>query len=300
MMTRISVWLCTVITYSRIRLTLIVCLFLFNKALAAQTLIWVSEMSAPNAKPSSGVNLENRLFDLLSEEANLPYQYQQANNLRAESILLSHNNACTGNKLKTRQRTETFAMTRLPQTLFLGQRLYSSNPAIKDAIAATQNAQHQVQIEKLLQLPDELVFGIQEGRSYGDIVDAIISQAETSRSIYRRNDQGTARGMVDMLLAGRVDFIIEYPNVLHHYQSTSLRADTPLYSFSVAELNNYQTGYIMCSPGPQGEKLAARLNQAIAQASQQRDYLQLHLDWYTADTHKELTQLYNQVYQTGF
>lgn len=266
----------------------------------AEPLIWVSEMNTSDSVKSSGVNLENRLFDLLSQRAEITFVYQQANSKRAESILLSTPNACTGNKLKTQQRLQTFPMTTLPQTLFLGQRLYLSNDLLLTTIKQTFNARSQVQLSELLRTKNELMFGIQDGRSYGDKVDSIIQNAETSRRIYRRNDAGTAQGMVDMLLAGRVDLIIEYPNVLRHYQQTSAHKNVPLHSFPLAELDRYHAGYIMCSPGEQGQQLIAQLNKAIVQSSQEKQYLQLHLDWYPPDTHKELTEVYNKVYGTGF
>lgn len=264
--------------------------------------LWITDIpQAKSPKDAPSFSLENQLFTYLNTHfIDVPFKIIQANNRRAQSFLEGHLAACTGNKLKTQERLQRFPMSDLPQSVFLGQRLFSSGALSHQAVKQSLNPQGRVQLSQLLQQYPDLIFGVEDGRSYGDKVDSIIKHAEQNRPIYRRHDGGTSRGTVQMLLAERIHLLIEYPDVLQHYQRNSAQLDASVASYSITELDRYHAGFMMCSASVEGEQLMQKLNLAIRQASQQREYLQLHLNWYNEDVHAELTQAYNEVFGTQF
>lgn len=142
--------------------------------------------------------------------------------------------------------------------------------------------------------------GIVGGRNYGEPLQRLFEQLATRNRIYTRTASDmTAAALLDMLINGRVELIVEYPNVVQHY-SEALNHAVPLVSVNISEAAEYSAGYIMCSKNEQGKKLAQAYNAAIRLSSQDKRYLQAHLRWFDASSHKKVTALYNQVYQTAF
>lgn len=102
-----------------------------------------------------------------------------------------------------------------------------------------------------------------------------------------------------MLQEGRVDFVIEYPNVFNHYQS-KLNDTTAYISLLIIESPQTLAGYILCSRTPEGAALIARFDQVRAEITLGQAYLTAHLRWFDAVGQAALLPLYNQVYQTKF
>lgn len=156
------------------------CLFLiavFNATAVQQTTgpLWITDIPpAKNPTSPRTFSLESQLFNYLNSHfIDVPFQIIQANNRRAQSFLEGQYAACTGNKLKTLERLQRFPMSDLPQSVFLGQRLFSSGSISHQAVQQSLNPQGQVQLSQLLQQYPELIFGVEDGRSYGDKVIAL-------------------------------------------------------------------------------------------------------------------------------
>lgn len=223
------------------------------------------------------------------------------NNERAFQILRSNELACTGNKVRNAEREAFAYFTELPQLIFPGLRLYMLQATADKA----ELLQHQPQetIQSLASLSTKLPharIGIVGGRNYGEPLQALFEQLARRNRIYTRTASDmTAAALLDMLVNGRVELIVEYPNVVQHY-SEALNHAVPLVSINISEAAEYSAGHIMCSKTEQGKQLVQAFDQAIRQASQDKRYLQAHLRWFDASSHKKVTALYNQVYHTAF
>src|SRR5690606_38783809 len=109
----------------------------------------------------------------------------------------------------------------------------------------------------------------------------------------------SAAPILDMLVNGRVDLVVEYPNVVQHYRE-ALNHTAELVSVEISEAAEYTSGYIMCSKNEQGKKLAQAYSNAIQLASKDKRYLQAHLRWFDVSSHHKVTALYNKLYNTTF
>lgn len=249
---------------------------------------------------SSAFGLEISLFQYLNSLFDPQFNLLSANYRRTENVLDSYANACSGNKLKTEERLAKFPMSTFPQTIFLGQRLYVSSRVDPSSLEAYLAPNGAIQLERLLKENKQLVLGLEDGRSYGDKADRVFEMPEIQPNIFIRHGDGTAQGVVEMWLADRIHMLIEYPAVFKHYQSASEFKKTGFVSYPVEELEAFHSGYVMCSATPQGKVLVDNVDEVIAIASQQKAYLQIHLDYYSEDKHDEVTRLYNEVFNTHF
>ncbi|MEH8017787.1 transporter substrate-binding domain-containing protein [Rheinheimera muenzenbergensis] len=266
--------------------------------------IWLTDMddAAVVYKNVPGIDINAATRRLLLEH--MP-GYQDSvsivNNERAFQILKSNTLACTGNKVRNAER-ETFAyFTALPQLIFPGLRLYMLQATAKQAGLSQNQPQEATQsLAALSAILPQARIGIVGGRNYGEPLQQLFAQLARRNRIYTRTASDmTAAALLDMLVNGRIELIVEYPNVVQHY-TEALHHAVPLASVNITEATEYSGGYIMCSKTEQGQKLAQLYNDAIRQASQDKRYLQAHLRWFDSSSHAKITALYNQVYHTNF
>ncbi|MBU1556191.1 MAG: hypothetical protein KJ998_15495 [Gammaproteobacteria bacterium] len=133
--------------------------------------------------------------------------------------------------------------------------------------------QHNPQIS-LLQIPSLKpgpVIGIEINRSYGETLDRLLSQRQSSWSIYTRTTSSNETGsMLPMLQRGFIDATLEYRKVAQ-------RTDSSLHFYSLLEAEPVNLVHFACSKGERGQQVVNLLNQVILSKSQQPDYQQLVL-----------------------
>lgn len=269
--------------------------------------LWLTDMddAAVVYKNVPGIDINAATRRLLLEH--MP-GYQDSvsimNNERAFQILRSNTLACTGNKVRNAEREEFAYFTDVPQLIFPGLRLYMLQAtADKAELLQHQPQETQETVQSLASLSAKLPqarIGIVGGRNYGEALQTLFEQLARRNRIYTRTASDmTAAALLDMLVNGRVELIVEYPNVVQHY-SEALHHAVPLVSINISEAADYSAGHIMCSKTEQGKQLVQAFDQAIRQASQDKRYLQAHLRWFDASSHQKVTALYNQVYHTAF
>ena len=197
---------------------------------------------------------------------------------------------------------ESFAyFSDVPQLIFPGLRLYMLKATAETAGITLQQYENRHSFADIStsRLPRSRI-GVVGGRNYGESLQQVFDQLASRNRIYTRtaNDMSAA-AMLDMLVNGRVELIVEYPNVVQHY-SAALNHKVELVSVEISEATEYTGGYIMCSKTEQGKKLAQAYSNAIRLASKDKRYLQAHLRWFDVSSHHQVTALYNQVYNTAF
>ena len=165
------------------------------------------------------------------------------NNERAFQILKSNQLACTGNKVRNAEREAFAAFTQLPQLIFPGLRLYMLQ-ATADKAGLNHGAENDI-MQSLTDLSVKLPharIGIVGGRNYGEPLQQLFEQLASRNRIYTRTASDmTAAALLDMLINGRIELIVEYPNVVQHY-SEALNHAVPLVSVNIREAAEYSAG----------------------------------------------------------
>ncbi len=265
--------------------------------LAEQTsMLWLDE-----AMPANEVlNISGSTMQLLWPGlTDVQVQAAGVNSARALALLQSEANACVGNKILTPEREAVSYHTQLPQVVFPGLHIFAlKGRAGATALQALNNAAG-VSLGQLLDRESKLRLAVVAGRNYSTEIDVIIQNKVWERQLWRRHGGDNTSGVLRMLQEGRVDFVIEYPNVFAHYQGNS-KDSNAFVSYPLLESPQLLAGYILCSRTPEGAALIARFDQLLAQVSADPSYLQAHLRWFDSAGQKALLPLYNQVYGTNF
>jgi len=261
-------------------------------------LLWLTE-HAPDQNLQI-LDINDSTFRLLEAQLEgVTVSRQQATTLRAAKLLQSHPDACVGNKLPLPARRDWGLISHQPQVIFPGLRLYVLQSSGLVPWLQHLSATKPLSLQRLLDSNQRFKLGFAAGRSYGDKLDRLLQQAPGESQLFSRAGPDNAGGILQMFSRGRVDLLIEYPNVVQHYLA-QLPQQPAVLSFALAESPVTLPGHIICADTPQGRFSLAKLDNAISIVSKQRAYLDAHLRWFSADLHNELTQLYNTAYGTNF
>ncbi|TXH98301.1 MAG: hypothetical protein E6Q75_01875 [Rheinheimera sp.] len=270
---------------------------------AAQTssvpeLIWLTE-HAPN-QALQVLDINESTFRLLEQQLpGLTISRQQATTAQAAKLLQRRPNVCVGNKLPLPERRSWGVISHQPQVIFPGLRLYVLQASGLNSWLVEQSSGKPLSLQRVLSAHQRFKLGFNSDRSYGDKLDPLLQQAANQRNLFSRSGPDNAGGLLQMFSIGRIDLLIEYPNVVEHYLA-QLPKPPAVQSFALQESPALLPGHIICSDTPQGRLLLTSLDQAISSVSQQRAYLDAHLQWFAPALHAELTALYNQTYGTNF
>ncbi len=151
------------------------------------------------------------------------------------------------------------------------------------AFAATlqRNENDAVSLVKLLRR-DGIRMGMSTGRSYGVTLDSILEQHKENMSFVRRTGTEETRGVLNMLVKDRFDFVIDYHFLLEFYSSDNSFADALVF-LPIAETENEGvSGSIGCTRNEWGRLVINDINRAIRQLSGTEAYRNIIRDWLIA------------------
>lgn len=267
-------------------------------ALNNHSLVWLTEHAPDQALQVLDIN--DSTFSLLQQQlAMLQITRLQATTPQAVKLLQSKPNVCFGNKLPLPARREWGLISHQPQVIFPGLRLYVLQSSGLLPLLQQSGSKAPLSIQRLLNSQQRFKLGFSASRSYGDKLDRLLHNAGNQRNLFSRTGPDNAGGLLHMFSRGRIDLLIEYPNVVEHYMR-QLPQQPAVQSFALDESAAMLPGHIICSDTPQGRALISSLDQAISTVSKKRSYLEAHLRWFSPALHQELTVLYNTTYGTEF
>ncbi len=114
-------------------------------------------------------------------------------------------------------------------------------------------------------------------RSYGAALDAVLQQAG-SGAIGRLTSPDMGRNLLHMLLAGRMDYTVEYPSILDYQRRLDPRFGG-LTALPIAEDTNLTRDGVACPRNEWGKDVIARMDAALAQLAIDPAYRAARLRW---------------------
>ncbi|ALS97375.1 hypothetical protein [Lacimicrobium alkaliphilum] len=277
-------------------LRLVLILIFVALPVSSAPMIWLAE-SSPGFEKS--IRMDEQLRDLILEGLDgVAFQVEPTNPQRGLKRLQQEPNICVGDKIYNAERQHYSLASALPQAVVPGLRLYLREE-LAIQIGLNTETSSELSLNQLLQKAPEIQLGTMQGRSYGNELDQILEAPRWQPRIWQRSGTDMGSGLVAMLMTGRVDGIFEYPNVFKLY-SQQFTEKPAIAHIRLEETPAFIAGYVLCSRSEAGKQAIDAISKSIAQLSRRREYLDIHLQWFDADMHKELIHYYNQVYGTEF
>ncbi|OBP13640.1 hypothetical protein A5320_17090 [Rheinheimera sp. SA_1] len=132
---------------------------------------------------------------------------------------------------------------------------------------------------------------LESGRGYPQLID----QARTIPGGLLGDHSAIDQNPVDLLLGGRVDYLLEYPHRVNFLLNSSKQPTATLHFYLLAGDDSYQTTYVACSKHPAAPKLINDINQQLVKLWANPEYQQKMLSWHDDKSKLALQQLMQQV-----
>lgn len=129
------------------------------------------------------------------------------------------------------------------------------------------------------------------GRSYGPVMDAQIHAAGAARVSLPSNPQA-----LHMLLAGRMDFIVEYPMALQHYRA-QIKPAPALEFHALIEERDPQPNHVACTRSPWGRLVIEALDAAIRRFALRPESRNLMDPWLPDEVARSAAPLIERFYR---
>jgi len=132
---------------------------------------------------------------------------------------------------------------------------------------------------------------LEPGRGYPKLIE----QAKAIPGALLGDHSSLDQNPVDLLLAGRVDYLLEYPHRVNYLQNSSKQPTAQLHFYLLDGDDNYQKTYVACSKHPAAPKLINDINQQLVKLWSNPDYRHKMLSWHDDQSKLALQQLMLQV-----
>lgn len=149
-----------------------------------------------------------------------------------------------------------------------------------------------VGFETFLTNSREMRMAHSRGHSYGKTRDAIFKRHRNKLQI--SHGYSGQRALIKMLLAGRVDFFLEFPWVVNHHLRELKINPAKLYKIQLTDVPAFDPSYIGCPQTVWGRSLISEINKLSPPMHQRvRDFV---LRWLTPQEVKQYQQAYSEYF----
>lgn len=204
---------------------------------------------------------------LAQSETKLIIDYQQMSMSRSWTELVRLDNACVMNKVITADRLELAQYSQYPLSVFPPVRLITLTSKV--SLFSSPFSFQQLEANPKLRL------GVVKSRSYGGELNEAIKKYSTQ--IFTRGGVDSSDKLVDMLLVGRVDGILEYTLSVEDYLQDEGRGDKVI-ALPIENISDLMLGYIACSKTAEGLAIINAINSSYAVSGFSEKFINLHLE----------------------
>ncbi len=264
--------------------------FLFFSDLAAKDLLTWQVVHWPPFQMLEGLDKGQGRFDALLElyKTNLP-QYEHKtiaiNWARFFNEIKKGEKICSIFIIRTKER-DTFAWFSKPASIGLPLRIMMRESSIETL--GNRNPISIVTLVKDNRFRGILVYK----RSYYTVIDKILEDYASLSTVKRLATP--EESIIQMLLAGRADYTIEYPYVAN-YMANKFQAeyDTKIESIPIKELQEYGQSSCACPKNDWGKKVIEDFDKMLERIKRTPEFLKI-MQMYHTDP-KELEEIRQQV-----
>ncbi|MDZ7869343.1 MAG: hypothetical protein U5L02_09140 [Rheinheimera sp.] len=187
-----------------------------------------------------------------------PYAIESVSLNRAFAVLRKTPGACTPVVRKSAARLQEFlfssAFIIAPDIRLL---VKTDSPWVA-RLHRMKNRNGRVSLQSLMQLPHPPVLVTEDGRSYGDKLDPLLTLLREMQSVYVRTAKTSRYGdLLPMLEKDFVDATLEFTEALPVEEKVKFTA------FRLAEAPDYTLAYFACAKDAQSAQVMLQLDQAI-------------------------------------
>ncbi|MCO4798399.1 MAG: hypothetical protein KC484_04240 [Colwelliaceae bacterium] len=225
---------------------------------------------------------------ILTHLSTLEVNLKEGNFSHVISYMENNPKTCIRNIIKTPEREQYLYFSK-PQLILLGKRMFFSH---KFADFFKISKPEVLSFSELSELKPDFILGIEEGRSYGIDLDAMIAQLPDKNKYLKSKDDEEGL-LFSMLYRQRIDVLLASPSSMKFF-GRKFQIDQSFESSAIAELSPILKSHIVCSKTPEGKAIIKQFDLAIEEAYQDPTYFQTLINWVAYENHDIYRKYYNK------
>lgn len=245
--------------------------------------------------PDAGTGFFDRVTQVLTGQMpGYEHDHETANFKRIITELKKEKNICCPSLYKTAAREKYIAFS-IPAMVVLPN------------VVITRKAHHlkflpylekdkKINLSRLLQ-DNKLTLGISNGRKYSGGIDEILAHSTGSANIVVRSGDDVFKGLLRMLLAGRVDYILGYPIEAKYFLRDTAQLDE-IQIYVIAENKiSFTIGHVGCPKTEWGKKVIQLIDTVLKDHRQTEEFLGFYEHWLDDETKIYYRQIVQQFFE---
>ncbi|WP_319526598.1 TIGR02285 family protein [uncultured Desulfosarcina sp.] len=266
---------------------------------AEEEIIWIKRHFPPAfilEGDLAGQGIHDRTMEILQK--GLPeYRHQivTANHPRTKKMMETDANICRVGLFRNEARERTMHMS-VAHILVPPLRIYMKTsllPSIRPIME--KDGHHCVSLERLIRSRSDLILGIEAERSYGGAIDEILNRYRNRTNVSVRYSSDT-KGHTQMLLRGRIDYLIEFPPIFLYGLQERQTILKDLCSLEIGESRTFQPACVGCSKTESGKTIINRIDAILLKERKTESFRQTIERWLDADTVRSFREAYDKAF----
>ncbi|QBP74232.1 TIGR02285 family protein [Herbaspirillum huttiense] len=253
-------------------------------AMAADQITW-GKYNVPPYMIRSGEFAHQGIFDLTlnvlkKEMPGYEHVELEAPFPRINSEIRKGSHWCFNGMLKTPER-EHYGYLSLPMSIFLPLRIIVRRDRVEEF-------RHRTSLTGLLQDP-RLTTSVMRDRSYSPTVDKLLATYPP------RENYSEQMEAIGMLLAGRLDYMVELP-LLAFDQARAMGHAGELVALPMREANEVVFNRVMCPHNEWGRQVVEQVNKVLLAERAKPSYRAIVEKWHDPESVAEIRKIYDKVF----
>lgn len=223
-----------------------------------------------------------------------PMDIQAASMSRIERLLLTRDNVCAINRIKTKSRTKTSEFSK-PINLYLGKQLYFVTGALQLSLDVFNDNGEVMYLRALFEHMEKTSIGLIQDRSYGELLDRQIAALDR-KNVFYRGGRTTLWTMMELMKKRRFDFWLGYPDEV---KKATERYSEPvtLTSVPVAGIEKYIVGYMECARSATAKLFLQQVDAALRKLYDGNTFKQAHTNYLDRADLEVFERYYQEVFR---
>ncbi len=252
-----------------------------------ETITWLHAYFPPVTIPS-GPDSGSGFYDKITETIidNLPqykHSFVEANVPRIIHEIRNEKRGCCASLYKTAER-EKYTTFSIPVVIVLPNGIIIRKED-QSLFSPYMTDDEKLKLTELLE-DENLMLGVAKGRKYSGGIDEILAANPNASNILERTGNDVFKGLLDMLLKDRIEYILGFP-VEAQYLAQKVGRGEDILFYPVAETEvEFTVGHVGCPDNEWGRTIIKEVDKILLNNRTTPEFLEYYENWLDEKTAK--------------
>lgn len=261
-------------------------------------LVWYHAFFPPvtiTEGPDQGKGFYDKITQhLIRELPQYDHTLQVANYQRMLQEIKDGSRVCCASLYKTAER-EKFTAFSVPVVVVLPNGVTIRKDQ-QDLFKPYITEAGEIELDRVLQ-DEKLLLGVAKGRKYSGGIDEILAEYANDNNMIKRSGKDVFKGLLGMLAAGRVNYLLGYPVEAQYLAEKAGYRDQILFHPVAGTNQSYTLGYVGCPDTPWGRGVIDNINKVLLENRDTETFYGYYESWLDEKTARNYRKIASDIFQ---